>query len=90
MTINSARRIVYTCSDGKEFTEEQKARDHEFNITCTVGSMTLNIKDLREWLVKNRNFVLDYIGTQRDPVDGSDYEPDKTVRPPNVDFVKGG
>lgn len=68
MSIKRQQKTVFTCSDGAEFTDEQKARDYEFDISCVTGDMNLNRKDLREWLLKNKNFVLDYIGTQYDPV----------------------
>ena len=68
MGIKKQKKTVFTCSDGKEFTDEQQAKDHEFHLNCVVGDKCLNRKDLAEWLLKNRNFVLDYIGTQYDPV----------------------
>lgn len=67
MRIKKEHKTVYTCSDGKEFTDEHQAKDWEFLLNCVVGDMALNRKDLREWLLKNRNIVLDYIGTQYDP-----------------------
>lgn len=66
MNIKEQQRTVYTCSDGKEFINEQEARDHEFDISCEFPDIH-DKKDLREWLLKKRNFVLDYIGTLYDP-----------------------
>lgn len=68
MGIRRQEKTVFTCSDGKEFTDEQKARDYEFDINCPPSNSGLSAKELRGWLLNNRNFVLDYIGTQYDPV----------------------
>ncbi len=68
MAIKEQKKTVYTCSDGKEFTSHTDTKDHEFHINCIVGDLTLNnVKDLRVWLLNNKNFILDYIGTQYDP-----------------------
>lgn len=68
MGIKKQTKTVFTCSDGTEFTDEQKAKDYEFEITCPPGERGIQVSSLRKWLLKNRNFVLDYIGTQYDPV----------------------
>ena len=67
MRIKESKKTVYTTSDGKEFTNKQAALDYEFDTTCPPSSSGLRPKELRQWLVNNRNFVLDYIGTQYDP-----------------------
>ena len=74
MGIKRQQKTVFTCSDGTEFTDEQKARAYEFDLNCVVGDMNLNRRDLRLWLLRNRNFVLDYIGTQYDPAPDRDWE----------------
>lgn len=67
MGIKKQHKIVYTCSDGTEFTNEQDARDYEFDTKCPPSNSGLRPKELRHWLTSNRNFVLDYIGTEYDP-----------------------
>lgn len=67
MKIKQEKKTVYTTSDGREFTNHQEALDYEFDISCPSSSSGLNAKELRTWLKANRNFVLDYIGTQYDP-----------------------
>lgn len=67
MKLKSEKRTVYYASDDKEFTNYQEALDYEFDISCPPSTSGLNAKELRKWLKANRNFVLDYIGTQYDP-----------------------
>jgi len=67
MGIKTSNKTVYTCSDGTEFTDERKAKDHEFDTTCPPSRSGLRAKELREWLLANKNFVLRYIGREFDP-----------------------
>ena len=69
MGIKTSHKTVYTCSDGTEFTDERKAKDHEFDTTCPQPSNAIgfNPKEMREWLLKHKNFVLRYIGREFDP-----------------------
>lgn len=76
MGIKKEHKTVYTCSDGREFTNEQEAKDWEFDTTCPPSMSGLKPHELRGWLIKNRNFVLDYIGTQYDPVAEEATKPD--------------
>lgn len=79
MAIRSEKKTVYTCSDGKEFTDHQKAKDHEFDIGLGGGTGVGTPETVRRWLNENRNRILDYLGTMYDP------EPKETREP----FVKG-
>ncbi len=68
MGIKKETKTVYTCSDGKEFTSSSDAKDHEFDITYKADFIAGAPKDLRKWLKKHKNLVLDYIGTQYEPL----------------------
>ena len=77
MAIKKENKTVYTCSDGTCFDDENKAKDHEFDI-CRGYGYSLETPDgddihpsiLRRWLTRNRKRVLDYIGTEYDPEEG--------------------
>lgn len=76
MAIKQERKWIYTCTDGTEFTDEQKARDYEFRTLCSVGSMNLNnLRDLQDWLKKNRSIVMEYLQHSPD-VRGEEAAPD--------------
>ena len=75
MAIKKENKTVYTCSDGTCFDNESKAKDYEFDDWYTHSSTHLespvgdeiHASILRRWLTRNRNRVLDYIGTEYDP-----------------------
>jgi len=75
MAIKKDNKTVYTCSDGTCFEDESKAMEYEFEHWYTHNAKGLksrvgdNIHPsiVRKWLVRNRNQVLDYIGTEYDP-----------------------
>ena len=78
MAIKKEKKIVYTCSDGTFFDDESKAKDYEFDDWFTHSASTIEspVGDeiyasiLRRWLTRNRNRVLEYIGTEYDPEEG--------------------
>ena len=77
MAIKKEKKTVYTCSDGTCFDNESKAKDYEFDRWRGNG-YSLETPDgdeihptiVRRWLERNRNRVLDHIGTEYDPEEG--------------------
>lgn len=69
MGIKTSNKTIYTCSDGTEFTDERKAKDHEFDTTCPQPGNAIGFqpKAMREWLLAHKNFVLRYTGREFDP-----------------------
>ena len=78
MAIKKETKTVYTCSDGTCFDNESKAKDYEFdywygnvaNILRSSDGDDLHPTIVRRWLERNRNRVLDHIGTEYDPQEG--------------------
>jgi|AntRauTorcE11897_2_1112592.scaffolds.fasta_scaffold124394_1 hypothetical protein len=70
MGIKKENQVVYTCSNGSIFTDENDAKEHEFDTGFKPGSLNTNPDRVRKWLINNKNFVLDYIGTEYDPEAG--------------------
>ena len=78
MAIKKENKTVYTCSDGTCFDSKNRAKDYEFdylygNIASVIRSPDgdeIHPSIVRRWLDSNRNPVLDYIGTLRDPEEG--------------------
>ena len=77
MAIKKENKTVYTRSDGTCFDKESTAKDYEFDHWYTHTPRALESDgdevdpvNVRKWLTRNRNRVLDYIGKEYDPDEG--------------------